>query len=92
MSGYDARALSLSLTALGIVTALRALIHVILSLRKNGVSESPFPPSALADILSVEWDLAFIGFVTLIRSHLINRKTAHRTARGVTQNGFILRF
>jgi hypothetical protein len=31
-------------------------------------------------------------FAKEIRSHLINRKTAHRTARGVTQNGFILRF
>src|SRR5687767_3584349 len=72
MSGYDASALSLSLKALVVVTALKALVHVI---QQNGVSESPLPPSELAAILSVEWDLAFIGIVTLVSSYYSTART-----------------
>jgi hypothetical protein len=69
MSGYDASALRLSLTALLIVIALEALTHVIVSQQQTGVLGPPLTPSESAEILSVEWDLVFIGIVTLVTSY-----------------------
>jgi hypothetical protein len=91
VSKHDASPLTLSLKVLLIVTALEALVHLILSLQQNGVSESPLTPGELADILSVEWSLAFIGIVTLVSTYYSTAQTQRddQALRGLPEAGII---
>lgn len=62
--------LKFSLYALVLVTALKTVTHLITNLQQNAAPEAfPLPLDDAVDIFSLEWNLGFIGFVTLISAY-----------------------